>query len=159
METASISKQVHDALVKSKQTLAIAESCTGGLIAHSLTNYSGSSKYFVTSLVVYSIAAKIDLLDVEKVLIMEKGDVSREVAISLAAGVRNRMLTDLGLGITGIAGPMGATKNYPVGTAFIALAGASKIEVKEVHYEGSRIENKQFFADQALGLLLEYLIN
>jgi nicotinamide-nucleotide amidase len=154
-----LAKQVHEALVHRKQTLALAESCTGGLLTHRLTNFSESSKYLHACLVVYSISAKIDLLEVQKDLIINKGDVSAEVAVSLATGVRNLMQVDIGVGITGIAGPTGATDQYPVGTAFIALAGSDINKVKEVYNNGSRIENKDFFTNQALKLLLDYLEN
>ena len=109
-------------LAMTEFTLAVAESCTGGLIAQRLTSVPGSSKYFIEGAVTYSNESKIRLLGVDKKLIREFGAVSQQVARDMARGVRHRAKTDFGLAVTGIAGPGGGTEEKPVGLVFIALA-------------------------------------
>ena len=103
-------------------TLAVAESCTGGLLAQRLTDIPGSSKYFIEGVVTYANDAKTRSLGVEPILLLEHGAVSAPVAEAMAEGVRKRAGTDFGLSITGIAGPGGGTEEKPVGTVFIALS-------------------------------------
>ena len=111
-------------LLKERQaTLAVAESCTGGLLAHRMTNIPGSSEYFERGVVVYSNQAKTELLQVPGELIAELGAVSAPVAEKMAEGVRHLSRATLGLAITGIAGPGGGSADKPVGTVFIALSG------------------------------------
>src|SRR5438309_3747416 len=109
-------------------TLAVAESCTGGLIAQRLTSVPGSSKYFIESCVTYSNESKTRLLGVDKKLIKEFGAVSQQVARDMARGVRHRAKTDFGLAATGIAGPGGGTKDKPVGLVYIALGDDAHTE-------------------------------
>src|SRR5260370_41150206 len=105
-------------------TLAVAESCTGGLISERLTNVPGSSKYFIEGLVTYSNESKQRLLGVDKKLIREFGAVSQQVARDMARGVRHRAKTDFGLAVTRIAGPGGGTESKPVGLGFIVPGDA-----------------------------------
>src|SRR2546421_130034 len=119
-------------------TLAVAESCTGGLIAQRLTNVPGSSKYFIEGVVTYSNESKTRLLGVDKELIREFGAVSQQVARDMARGVRHRANTDFGLAVTGIAGPDGGTKEKPVGLVYIALADDAHSEHKRLMLPGDR---------------------
>lgn len=153
----SIALKLHNSLLKRDKTLSLAESCTGGLIAHRLTSLSGSSQYLKLGIVVYSSEAKIKLVGVNRSLIQEKGDVGEEVAIELAVGIRNLLETNIGLGITGWTGPTGGTEDHPVGTAFVAIDFEGKIEVKKIHEKGDRMKLKSYFADEALKLLYNFM--
>ncbi len=114
-------------LVEKGLTLSVAESCTGGLVGHRLTNVSGSSKYFQGGVVVYSNRSKVDLLNVRQETLDRYGAVSDKTAREMALGVRERLKTDLGLAITGIAGPDGGSNEKPVGTVYIGLADGRDI--------------------------------
>lgn len=135
------------------ETLATAESCTGGLIAHRITNVPGSSDYFNCGFVTYSNEAKIELLGVDPVLIQQYGAVSREVAIAMAEGARRQAGTSWGLAVTGIAGPGGATKDKPVGLVHIAVASAGDTIAKVYHFHGTREQIKFSTSQTALNLL------
>ena len=119
-------------------TLAVAESCTGGMMAERITSISGSSRYFLGGVVVYSNALKTKLAGVPAELITEHGAVSREVAIALAEGIRDRTNATLGVGITGVAGPTGGTPEKPVGLVFIAISDGKEHEVVERRLPGDR---------------------
>ncbi len=144
---------VGDRLIKKNKTIATAESCTGGLAANLLTNVSGSSSYFKEGLITYSNESKVKYLGVPPKLIKDHGAVSPEVAKRMAKGIREKAGTDIGLGITGIAGPTGATKSKPVGLVYIALATKNKLICKQFNFLGSRIEIKYQAAMAALDLL------
>jgi nicotinamide-nucleotide amidase len=130
-------------------TLAVAESCTGGLIAQRLTSVPGSSRYFTEGVVTYSNEAKVRLLGVDKKMILEFGAVSQQVARDMARGVRHRAKTDFGLAVTGIAGPDGGTEEKPVGLVFIALADDAHTEHKRLMIPGDR-ELVRWRASQAV---------
>lgn len=119
-------------------TVAVAESCTGGLISQRLTDVAGSSKYFIEGVVAYSNEAKIRTLGVEPVLLLEHGAVSAPVAEAMAEGVRKRAGTDFGLSVTGIAGPDGGTDEKPVGLVYIALADDAHTEHRRLMIPGDR---------------------
>ena len=119
-------------------TVAVAESCTGGLIAQRLTDVSGSSKYFVEGVVAYSNDAKTRTLGVEPMLLLEHGAVSAPVAEAMAQGVRHRAGTDFGLSVTGIAGPGGGSSDKPVGLVFIALADDVQTVDRKLSIPGDR---------------------
>ena len=119
-------------------TLAVAESCTGGLLAQRITEVPGSSKYFIEGVVTYANEAKTRLLGVEPILLLEHGAVSAPVAEAMADGVRQRAGTDFGLAITGVAGPGGGTEEKPVGTVFIALSSESGTEHRRFKLPGDR---------------------
>ena len=139
-------------------TIAVAESCTGGLIAHRLTNVSGSSAYFERGVVTYSDASKSALLGVPSELIALHGAVSREVAESMARGVRLAAGTDIGISTTGIAGPTGGTPDKPVGTVWIGLAdGAGSLALKFNFGEG-RARVKERASQAALELVRKRLL-
>ena len=139
-------------------TLAVAESCTGGLLAQRLTSVSGSSGSFLGGAIVYSNAMKTILADVPADLIHEHGAVSEEVARSLAEGIRNRTGAAFGVGITGIAGPGGATETKPVGLVYIALANADRTECLHLNLGGDRERVRWFSSQHALMLLRKHLL-
>ncbi len=141
-------------LIKNNYKIATAESCTGGLIGHMLTNVSGISNYFDRGIISYSNTSKIDLLDVPEEILKEYGAVSKEVAIAMAEGVRKKYGVNIGLSTTGIAGPTGGTKEKPVGLVFIGISFEDKSYVKKFVFKGDRIKNKKSMSDAALKILL-----
>ncbi|MFQ5656194.1 MAG: competence/damage-inducible protein A [Candidatus Methylomirabilales bacterium] len=141
-----------------EKTVAVAESCTGGLLAHRITNIPGSSDYFERGIVSYSNRAKEDLLQVPSSLIACHGAVSPEVAVAMAAGVRRLVGTDLGVGVTGIAGPGGGTEAKPVGLTYIALADAQGEEWRRHQFSFGREDNKLWASQMALEMLRRYLL-
>lgn len=143
-------------LRKKNKTLAVAESCTGGLISDRLTDISGSSGYFLGGIVAYSNKIKQDLLGVSPKSLQKYGAVSSQVAIQMAKGIRLLADSNMGLGITGIAGPGGGTKSKPVGLVYIALVNDRKRIVKRFLFKGSRKKIKSLAADAALGLIKIY---
>lgn len=144
-------------LAAKKLTIAVAESCTGGLIAHRLTDISGSSVYFERGVVTYSNAAKMDLLGVPADIIEKYGAVSEETARAMAEGVRKMAGTDIGLSTTGIAGPTGGTKEKPVGTVYIALSGGDQTICRHHAFRWDRRRNKLVSSEAALMMLKNYL--
>jgi nicotinamide-nucleotide amidase len=140
-------------LKKYHKTIAVAESCTGGLVSDKLTNIPGISEFFLEGVVAYSNEAKIDILSVPEELIRKYGAVSSQVAKAMAEGIKKRSSADIVVGITGIAGPTGATKEKPVGLVYIAVAVNDDIDVKECRFKGSRIDIKNFSANTALNMV------
>ena len=146
-------------LHKSNKTIAVAESCTGGLVSDKLTNIPGISEFFLGGVVAYSNKAKVDILDVPEEFILNHGAVSPQVAKAMAEGIQKRVSSNIGVGITGIAGPTGETKGKPVGLVYIAAVGNGFAEVKECRFRGSRIDIKNFSANTALNMIRLKLIN
>jgi nicotinamide-nucleotide amidase len=144
-------------LKEKKLTLAVAESCTGGLITSRLTDIPGSSAYLERAVVTYSNAAKTNLLSVPPEIIEKHGAVSEETARLMAEGVRKLAGTDLGLASTGIAGPGGGSAEKPVGTVYLALSDGSKTICRHYVYRWDRQRNKMIFSQAALLLLKNYL--
>ena len=140
-------------LKKYHKTIAVAESCTGGLVSDKLTNIPGISEFFLEGVVAYSNKAKVEILGVPKSLIGKYGAVSPQVARAMAEGIKRRSSSDIAVGITGIAGPTGATKEKPVGLVYIAVASGNDVEVKECRFKGSRIDIKIFSANTALNIV------
>ena len=140
-------------LTERKQTLALAESCTGGLIAHQLTNVPGASAVFLAGLVTYSNTAKQQLLGVRPESLEQFGAVSEQVAQEMAEGARRCMAAEYALAVTGIAGPSGGTAAKPVGTVFVALASSAPTRVERKFNPYDRETFKQVTAQQALTLL------
>jgi nicotinamide-nucleotide amidase len=134
-------------------TLAVAESCSGGLICHRLTNIPGSSDYFLGGVVTYSNRAKLDLLRVPEETLREKGAVSHETAYAMARGVRELFHSHYGLSVTGIAGPTGGTAAKPVGTVFMGLAGPTAAMTAHHAFAGDREMIKTLTAQSALDWL------
>jgi PncC family amidohydrolase len=150
-------------LMEKMLKLALAESCTGGLISHRITNIPGSSEYFLGSLVSYSYEAKQAWLGVKKRTLAKYGAVSRETVIEMARGARSSFANlfppeqVIGLSISGIAGPGGGTADKPVGAVWIGLSAPGKEDAWYFVWEGNREENKQQSAQKALEILEEYL--
>lgn len=158
----SIEERIGSRLNERGETVAVAESCTGGLVASLLTDVSGSSEYFDRSLVTYSNEAKQELLCVPREHLDSDGAVSESVARSMARGVRDTADTTWGVSTTGIAGPTGGTDEKPVGTVFVGVAHAapwgtdkSWSAAKRYCFDGSRTANKRQFAERALDDLLD----
>ena len=149
--------EVTDELKKHQVTIATAESCTGGLLAHTLTNVSGSSEYFDCGVISYSNTAKIQLLGIPEQLLKKHGAVSKEVAVAMAEAIRQRAQVNYGLATTGIAGPTGGTKDKPVGLVYIAISTKTTVVVKQFLFSGDRLANKESSCTAALELLLEIL--
>ncbi len=139
-------------------TLAVAESCTGGLLAERITSVSGSSRYFLGGAVVYSNQLKTAFADVPDDLITKHGAVSREVAAALAEGIRKRCGATFGIGITGVAGPTGGTPEKPVGLVFHGLASERGTEVVERSFPGDRKRVRWFASQQALDMVRRKLM-
>lgn len=137
--------------------VATAESATGGLIAHCLTNITGSSDYFERGIVPYSNNAKMELLGVSEELINEFGAVSKQVAHAMAEGVRKKSNVDIGVATTGIAGPTGGTREKPVGLIYICVSTEEKTIVKKFQFSGDRLENKDSFCNAAFQMLLDMI--
>ena len=132
------------------KTLATAESCTGGLIAHTLTNVPGASDWFKGGVIAYANEAKTAFLGVPASLIKDQGAVSAPVAKAMAEGARKRFKTSFAIATTGIAGPTGGTPQKPVGLVFIAIASAHKTIVKKFLFKGTRSTIKKQAAEQAI---------
>jgi PncC family amidohydrolase len=137
--------------------LAVAESCTGGLIGHRLTNVAGSSTYYMGSVTAYAYEAKVRLLGVRWETLERYGAVSKETVIEMACGVRRALAADIGLSVSGIAGPGGGTPEKPVGTTWIGLGAPGVEEAWRYNWAGDRLRVKEQTAEQALRLLVEYL--
>ena len=148
-----IARQVHRLLSKSRKNIAVAESCTGGLLSNLLTQISGSSRYFVLGVVAYSNRAKENILKIPANIIIKYGAVSKDIATLMAKSVRALAKTDFGIGVTGIAGPDGGTKEKPVGTVFIALESKNKKLCQKFRFTGSRLTIRKKAALKALELL------
>jgi len=149
----SLEAVVGNMLRTAGRTLAVAESCTGGLIGHRLTSVPGSSDYFLASLATYSNESKVDLLAVPQETIREHGAVSAETAAAMAAGVRRATGADIGLSVTGIAGPEGGTPAKPVGLVYAARTDAGGTVTEELRLRGDRLMIKERAAQTALYLL------
>lgn len=143
--------------------LVLAESCTGGLVGHRVTNVPGSSDYYLGSITAYAYEAKERLLGVNHADLISYGAVSQEIALAMARGVRQALATDfgsdhmIGISITGIAGPGGGTPSKPVGLVWIGFSTPSGDFANSYIWPGNREENKASSAEQALRTLWEYL--
>ncbi len=154
--TSQIEKQVGAHLGTCSLSIATAESCTGGLLAVRLTENPGSSEYFLGSIIAYSNEIKTQLLGIDPGVLLEHGAVSEIVAEKMCEAVRERMDADLGLSITGIAGPTGGTEEKPIGTTFLGLCSPQGIETRHCVFAGSRHEIRVAATEEALRLLLDY---
>ncbi len=152
-----LAQHVGERLQQRQMTVATAESCTGGLIGHLLTEIAGSSAYYMGGVVAYSNAVKQSLLEVPQATLASVGAVSEETARAMAQGVRSRLHTDVGIATTGIAGPGGGTPHKPVGLVFIAVATPNDVQCQRHVFEGDRPSVKQQTAAAALQLLLDVL--
>ena len=157
-ELVRLASMVGRRLTDLRATVSTAESCTGGLLGHLLTEISGSSAWYVGGAIVYSDALKQALVGVPADLIQTHGAVSAEVAASLAEGARDRFGTDYAMSVTGIAGPSGGTATKPVGLVFVAVSGQGGTVVERYLWAGDRSANKRDSAHSALRLLLDRLM-
>jgi PncC family amidohydrolase len=144
-------------LVARGWTLGTAESCTGGLVSHSITNVAGSSAFFLGGVVAYDNRIKHKVLQVPEALLVAHGAVSREVVLAMAQGVRRLLGADVGIATSGIAGPTGGTPAKPVGTVFIAVASPSWEQARHHLFQSDRQGNKRLSAEAVLALLEEQL--
>ena len=158
MDIQPILMEVATQLINKNITIATAESCTGGLLAHYLTSISGSSTYFIQGIVSYSNHAKESLLGVSKKTLDTHGAVSEQTAYEMAVGIRTNASTDIGISTTGIAGPTGGTAEKPVGLVYIGLASQNTMKVKQCTFTGNRIENKESTCFEALQMLKNILV-
>jgi nicotinamide-nucleotide amidase len=145
-------------LVERNVTVSVAESCTGGLLSSRITDVPGSSRYFMGGAVCYTADAKMFIAGVDPALIQEFGEVSEQVAVDMAKGVRRRFHSTYGIGVTGIAGPGGGTAEKPVGTVHIAVADASRYEHRKLFWPVTRAMFKWFSTNSALDLLRLFIL-
>jgi PncC family amidohydrolase len=137
--------------------LATAESCTGGLISHLITNVSGSSTYYLGGVTAYANEAKIRLLGVNPETLEQYGAVSEQTVLEMARGIRYALGADIGISVSGIAGPLGGTPDKPVGTVWIGLSSAQVKLARNYLWAGDRLSIKEQSAQAALQLLVEHL--
>lgn len=141
---------IYNIMKHNKLTLSTAESCTGGLLGNRITNLSGSSIYYLGGVVAYSDQLKINLLNIDQKIINIKGAVSYEIAENMAENIKKITGSQYGIGITGIAGPTGGTKEKPVGLVFIGVSGQNETKVKEYRLKGKRRQIKYLSSEFAL---------
>jgi nicotinamide-nucleotide amidase len=146
---------VADRLLKHRQKVCTAESCTGGLIAKTFTDLAGSSDWFERGFVTYSNAAKTDMLAVPASLIEDYGAVSEAVATAMASGALRHRQADYSIAVTGVAGPGGGSDDKPVGTVWIALASAEQMVARRYQFDGDRQAVRAATMQTALDLLLD----
>ena len=157
MSAPPLEKIVGDLLRKRGLRLAVAESCTGGLVSHLITNVPGSSTYYMGGVTAYAYEAKVRLLGVSWRTLEKYGAVSQETVIEMASGVRKALAADIGISVSGIAGPGGGTPDKPVGLTWIGLSTEGGEEAYRYVWEGDRLAVKEKSARQVLRLLQEYL--
>lgn len=138
-------------------TLGTAESCTGGLISHRITDVPGSSEYFAGGIVAYSYEAKVALLNVSWDTLNTKGAVSKETVLEMARGARQALGVDIAVSVSGIAGPGGGTPEKPVGSTWIGLTAPDGEWARHFVWQGDREQNKQYSCDAAFQFILDYL--
>lgn len=154
----TLAARVGERCLAAAARIATVESCTGGLIGHLLTEVPGSSVYYLGGFVTYSDEAKQTMVGVSAEVLSAHGAVSAQTAMAMATGGRDRTGADLGISVTGIAGPDGGTATKPVGLTYVAVADATGGEVRRFTWSGSRQENKRSSAQAALELVLERLV-
>lgn len=157
MPTTPLENIVGELLRRRGLRLAVAESCTGGLVSHLITNVPGSSTYFMGGVIAYAYEAKVRLLGVSWQTLEKHGAVSQETVLEMAAGVRKALAADIGISVSGIAGPSGGTPEKPVGLTWIGLSTEGGDEAYSYIWEGNRMAVKEKSARQALRMLKDYL--
>jgi len=153
----SLEFQLGSFLIPNKLTISVAESCTGGLIGHRITNVPGSSEYYLGSVTAYAYEAKVRLLGVQWDTLNNYGAVSRETVLEMARGVRHALGASIGISVSGIAGPGGATPEKPVGTVWVGLCASDSEHAWHYLWQGDRITIKELSAQAALQRLVEFL--
>ena len=153
-----LSKKVYNKLIKKKLTIAVAESCTGGLLSSALTSVSGSSKIFNLGFVVYSNKSKINVLKIPKNIIKEYGAVSKRVCFYMVKNLNKISKTDISVSITGIAGPSGSIKKKPVGLVYVGIKKGNRTEVKKYLFKNKgRSYIQKAAVSKSLELILSFL--
>ena len=152
-----IEEKIIHLLTESKKTLSVAESCTGGLITHSLTNIPGASRALKGGLITYQTDLKISELNIPLADLNSHGVVSKKIASLMAENIRKKWNTDFGLATTGYLGPDGGDAFAPMGTVWIAVSAAPQTSTLELHLSGARLSNKENAAQQALAFLQNFL--
>jgi PncC family amidohydrolase len=147
----------HKFLMQSGKKISVAESCTGGMLGFYLTSYPGSSAFFEGGFQTYSNIAKEKLLAVKHETLDKYGAVSEEVAMEMAAGCKNKLDTDIGISITGIAGPGGGSMEKPVGTVWIGIATKSSVKAKRFLFSGVRDKVREQSCTEAIKLLMQII--
>lgn len=153
----NLAQELGNLLKKRNLTISAAESCTGGLFLSALTDISGSSAYVLGGVVTYSNETKQQLVNIQAATLIQYGAVSAETAREMAIGVRDLLKTDIGVSITGIAGPGGATAEKPVGLVYIGVVTNENSQVQKYIWSGNRVENKQQSAAQAMQVVVDML--
>jgi len=157
MDTDALEVWVGHLLRERGLRLAVAESCTGGLVGHWITNVPGASTYYMGSVTAYAYEAKVRILGVRWGTLEKYGAVSKETVLEMAQGVRRALAADIGVSISGIAGPGGGTPEKPVGLTWIGLSAAGVDEAWKYVWSGDRLAVKEKSARQALRLLVDFL--
>ena len=152
-----LEKALHDHLQKSGLKLVTAESCTGCLISHRITDIPGSSEYFLGGIVAYAYEAKASLLGVSWDTLNTKGAVSRETVLEMARGAQQALNADIAVSVSGIAGPAGGTPEKPVGFTWLGLVTPRGEWARHFVWDGDREQNKRYSCDAALQFVLDYL--
>jgi len=156
-ENLALEEQIGALLRKYGKTISMAESCTGGLISHRITNVPGSSDYYDCGVIAYSNQSKIDILHVSPETLKKFGAVSRQTAIEMARGIKQISGSDLALAVTGIAGPGGGTPEKPVGLVYICLASDESVVCEEFRFTGKREEIKFQASEVALEMIKKHV--
>lgn len=151
-----LAKRLQTVCLERRLTVAVAESCTGGLVADAITDIPGSSGYFLGGIVSYADSAKAALLGVPAEVLAAHGAVSAQVGRAMAEGARERFSSDLAAAVTGVAGPDGGTEAKPVGLTYVAVAAAQGADVRRFAWNGDRAANKEASAAAALEILVEW---
>ena len=157
MKNIPLENQIGELLIRRGLHLAVAESCTGGLIGHRITNVPGSSDYYLGSVTAYAYEAKVRLLGVSWDTLEKHGAVSQETVLEMARGVRQALGAEVGLSVSGIAGPGGGTPDKPVGLTWIGLSTPDRDFAWSYVWQGDRLQVKEHSAEQALHLLVTWL--
>ncbi len=153
-----LSRDIGSTLVKKKLTLSVCESCTGGMLGSIVTQVTGSSKYFLGGVIAYSNEIKRKIVGVRSETLKKYGAVSAEVAREMAQAVRKKFRSDIGIGITGIAGPSGGSKEKPVGLVYISLSYKKIVFIKRLLFKGNRDQIRRKACNEALMLLSRLLV-
>jgi len=153
----SLEELIGHSLTQRHLTLSVAESCTGGLVSHRLTNVPGSSDYFLGGIVAYAYDAKEQLLGVQHTTLIQQGAVSEATVREMARGARQALHTDIGVAITGIAGPGGGMPGKPIGLVWVAVAADNFERAERFIWGGDREQNKADSAEAALQMVWDFL--
>jgi len=156
--SSNLEERLDSLLRQQRKKISVAESCTGGLVSHRITNVAGSSEYFDSGVVSYSDQSKIRTLHVLAMTLRKFGAVSQETAEEMAKGIRKISGTDIGIAITGLAGPGGGSIGKPVGLVYVSLSTENDVITQKFNFKGTRSEIKTQASDAALNMVINYLI-